>query len=223
MPAHVTSNGNVHRGQYGQLANRSAVYKLIIGSSRMANPTFQIDYATVKTVIKNKYAVWIAIYAEIESKTREIQHNRPLLIDGLQHLLTAALFARTVSNTSAAMLVAEHGYKVQCKALLRTALESVFALAAIVKDPNMADAFVESGERELKRKVFKSKLWSQHLRAPLAHRFSSETFKKANDIAKSTSAKSISTEEMAKVAGLHDWYLLPTRCLAMRCTGTFTT
>ena len=173
----------------------------------MAIPTFQIDYATVKTVIKNKYAVWIAIYAEIESKTREIQHNRPLLIDGLQHLLTAALFARTVSNTSAAMLVAEHGYKVQCKALLRTALESVFALAAIVKDPNMADAFVESGERELKRKVFKSKLWSQHLRAPLAHRFSSETFKKANDIAKSTSAKSISTEEMAKVAGLHDWYL----------------
>lgn len=71
----------------------------------------------------------------------------------------------------------------------------------------MAEAFVQSGERELKRKVFKSHLWSQNIRAPLASRFSSETFKKAKDIAKSTKTRSISTEEMAKLAGLHDWYL----------------
>ncbi|GAB2570126.1 hypothetical protein ISP15_02645 [Dyella jejuensis] len=169
--------------------------------------TYQIDYGTVKAVVRERYAIWIAIYAEIESRARELQHDRSFPIDSLQHLLVMALFARTTSNTSAAMLVAEHGYKVQCMALLRTALESMFALAAITKDPSMAEAFVQSGDREIKRKIFKSHLWSKNLRAPLASRFGNETFKKAEGIAKSTKAKKMSTEEMAKVAGLHDWYL----------------
>lgn len=173
----------------------------------MEKATYQIDYGTVKAVVRERYAIWIAIYAEIESRVRELQHNRPFRIDGLQHLLVMALFTRTVSNTSAAMLVAEHGYEVQCKALLRTALESMFAMAAIAKDPSMAETFEQAGERELKRRVFKSRLWSQGLRKPLESRFSSETFKKAENIAKSTKAKNMSTEEMSKVAGLHDWYL----------------
>ena len=99
----------------------------------MKKATYQIDYETVKTVVRERYAIWIAIYTEIESRVRELQHNQRFRIDGLQHLLVMALFARTVSNTSAAMLVAEHGYEVQCKTLLRTALESMFALAATAK------------------------------------------------------------------------------------------
>jgi hypothetical protein len=173
----------------------------------MEKATYQIDYGAVKAIIKDRYAVWVAIHAEIESRARELQHNRLLRIDSLQHLLVMALFARTVSNTSAAILVAEHGYSAQSKALLRTALESMFALAAIAKNPSAAEAFVQSGDRETKRKVFKSRLWSQSLRTPLASRFSKETFKAAEDIANSTKAKIVSTEEMAKMAGLHDWYL----------------
>lgn len=173
----------------------------------MKKATYQIDYETVKTVVSERYAIWIAIYTEIESRVRELQHNQRFRIDGLQHLLVMALFARTVSNTSAAMLVAEHGYEVQCKTLLRTALESMFALAATAKDPSMAETFTQAGERELKRKVFKTRLWSQNLRSPLKSRFNTETFKNAEDIAKTTKAKYVSTEEMAKMAGLHDWYL----------------
>lgn len=169
--------------------------------------TYQVDYGTVRAVVREKYVDWIAIYAQIESRVRELQNNRPFPVDSLQHLLVMALFARTVSNTSAAILVGEHGYSVQCKALLRTALESMFALAAIAKNPGMAETFVQSGDRETKRKVFKSRLWSKTLRASLESRFSSETFRKNEDIAKSTKAKIISTEEMAKMAGLHDWYL----------------
>jgi hypothetical protein len=86
-------------------------------------------------------------------------------------------------------------------------LESMFTLAAIAKNASVAEKFAQSGDREIKRKVFKSHLWSQGLRAPVAPRFSSDTFKKAEDIAKSTKAKNISTEEMAKMADLHDWYL----------------
>jgi hypothetical protein len=174
----------------------------------MGNATCQVDYEAVKATVRGRYAIWIAIYAEIESRARELQHNRLFRLDSLQHLLVMALFARTVSNSSAAMFVAENGYQVQCKTLLRTALESMFALAAIAKDASMAEAFVQAGDREVKRKVFKTRLWSQDLRAPLASRFSSESFKNAEGIAKSTKARSTSTEEMAKVAGLHDWYLV---------------
>ncbi|MEZ0231377.1 MAG: DUF5677 domain-containing protein [Methylophilaceae bacterium] len=117
------------------------------------------------------------------------------------------LFARTVSNTSAAMLVAEHGYEVQSKTLLRTALESLFSLVAIANDPKMAEAFMQAGERELKRKVFKSRLWSEWLKSTVETRLNSENFKKYEDLAKSTKAKNISTEEMAKAAGLYDLYL----------------
>lgn len=205
-----------------QLANetglgRESLYKALSGEG---NPSFATILkvmralgvklqaeATVRSLVRERYAIWIDIYAEIESRVREVQHNRLFHVDGLQHLLVMALFSRTVSNTSAAMLVAEHGYEVQCKALLRPALESMFALAAITKDPRMAEAYAQAGERELKRRVFKSRLWSQDLRSPLESRFGGEAFKKAEDVAKSTKAKKISTEEMAKVAGLHDWYL----------------
>jgi hypothetical protein len=173
----------------------------------VGNAGYQIDYETVKAIVRERYATWLGIYSEIESRARQLQHQRLFRIDGLQHLLVMVLFARTVANTSAAMLVAEHGYEVQCKTLLRTALESMFALAAIAKDPSMAEAFEQAGERELKRRVFKSRLWSQDLRSPMEARFGSEGFKKAEEIAKSTKAKNISTEEMAKTAGLHDWYL----------------
>lgn len=169
--------------------------------------TCQVDDGTVRAVVREKYAVWITIYAQIESRARELQNDRSFPVGSLQRLLVMVLFGRTVSNTSAAMLVGEHGYSVQCKALLRTALESMFALAAIAKNPGMAEAFVQSGDRETKRKVFKTRLWSESLRAPLESRFTGETFRKSEDIAKSTKARIISTEEIAKMAGLHDWYL----------------
>lgn len=173
----------------------------------MEETTYKIDYEAVRAVVRDRYPIWIATYSEIESRARQLQHNHLIRVDGLRPLLIMALFARTVSNTSAAMFVAEHGYEVQSKTLLRTALESMFALAAIAKDPSMAEAFAQAGEREAKRKVFKSRLWSPELRSPLESRFNSETFKKAEDIAKTTKARNTSTEEMAKAAGLHDWYL----------------
>src|SRR2546422_2812888 len=112
----------------------------------MGKMSYRIDYDAVKAGVRARYADWIAIYSEIESLVRERQHHEQFRIDGLQHLLVMALFARTLSNTSAAMLVAEHGYEVQCKTLLRTALESMFSLVAIANDPKMAEAFAQADE-----------------------------------------------------------------------------
>lgn len=168
---------------------------------------FQIESETARATVREKYAIWIAAYQKIESRVRELQHKQSFHVDGLQHLLVMTLFARTATNTSAAMLVAEYGYEVQCKTLLRTALESLFALVAIAKNKSMAEAFVRAGERELKRKVFKTYLWSEDLKSQQEHRFNNESFKHAVGIAKSTKAENISTEEMAKIAGLYDWYL----------------
>jgi hypothetical protein len=161
----------------------------------------------VRAIVKVRYGDWIAIYSEIESLIRERQHHEVFRIEGSQQLLVMVLFTRTLSNTSAAMLIAEHGYEVQCKSLLRTALESLFSLVAIAKDPKMAEAFEQAKERELKRRVFKTQLWSEWLRSTAEGNLNSDNFRKFEDIAKSTKAKSISTEEMAKAAGLHDWYL----------------
>lgn len=168
---------------------------------------YQVDYPRVRAIVRKRYAVWLDAYAEIESRCRQAQHGQVLRIDGQHHLLIMALFARTVSNTAAAMLVAEHGYNVQGKSLLRTALESMFVLAAIAKNSTMAEAYVQSGEREIKRKVNKTRFWSDGLRSTVQSRFASEGFKASSKIAKSTTARSFSIEEMAKVAGLHDWYL----------------
>ena len=173
----------------------------------MSKKSYLLNYDLVRAAVNEKYLDWIAIYSEVESLVREQQFNKEFRVEGLQHLLVMVLFTRTLSNTSAAMLLAEHGYKVQCETLLRTGLESLFSLVAIANNPKMAESFAQASERELKRRVFKSKLWSQDLKATVESRFNTENFKKVESIAKSTKAKSISTEEMAKAAGLHDLYL----------------
>jgi hypothetical protein len=173
----------------------------------MSKGSYRIDYDRVRAIVRAKYANWIAIYSEIESLVREKQRHEQFHLEDLQQKLVMALFGRTLSNTSAAMFLAEHGYEVQCKIVQRTALEALFSLVAIAGDSKIAEAFAQAQERELKRRVFKSKLWSKELRSTVESRLNSDTFRKVEDLAKSTKAKNISTEEMAKAAGLHDWYL----------------
>jgi hypothetical protein len=169
---------------------------------------YKIDYGAVGAAVRAKYPEWVAVYGKVEAKARELQHEPEVHRDDLQQLLVAVLYARTLATVSAAILIAEHGYDVQCRVLLRSAMEALFSLVAIVRDPAMADAFTLADERERKRMLWKTRsLSNPELRARAALHATDEQLREIEDAIEATDAKSISVEAMAKAARLHDWYL----------------
>lgn len=170
--------------------------------------TYRINYTAVRKAVHAKYSDWLTTYASIEEKARETQHRLEVGRDNLRELLVAVLFARTIANTASAVLVVEHGYDVQGRALLRAAMESLFSLVAIEKDPEQAEKFVVADEQERKRMLNKSRAWSAPaLKAKAQHIATDEKLEEIEKTIEATNAKRISTESMAIAAGLHDWYL----------------
>jgi hypothetical protein len=170
--------------------------------------TYRIDYAAVRKAVHAKYSDWLTTYASIEEKARETQHRLEIGRENLRELLVAVLFTRTLANVASTVLVVEHGYDVQGRALLRAAMESLFSLVAIEKDPEQAKKFVVADELERKRMLNKSRAWSAPaLKAQAQQSATDDKLEEIEKAIEATGAKSISTESMAKTAGLHDWYL----------------
>lgn len=169
---------------------------------------YRIDYDAVRAAVREQYPEWVAVYCKVETRARELQHEPEVHRDDLQQLLVAVLYARTLATVSSAILIAEHGYDVQCRVLLRSAMEALFSLVAIAKDPGIAKAFTLADERERQRMLRRSRSWSSpELRAQATLHATDQKLREIEEAIEATDAKSISVEAMAKAAGLHDWYL----------------
>jgi hypothetical protein len=162
----------------------------------------------VAKLIRNRYAPWIAAFARANRYGVELQHS--IQVDGgnRQHVLAACLFARTLSNAQAAVILLGRGMEPQTRAMLRTTLESLFALAAVVTDPALADRFTFAHHIEQRRMFFGAREWtSPELKERAAAAATDDKLKEIEAHISETEAKKISAEALAKAAGLHEWYL----------------
>lgn len=170
--------------------------------------SYTIDYGSVRAAVRERYPDWVALYTEVESKARALQHEPKVHRENVQELLVAVLYARTLATVTAAMLTAEHGYDVQCRVLLRSAMEVLFSMVAIAKDAELAEAFVLADEAERRRMLRKSRSWSSpKLQKQAALHATDEKLREIEEGIEAANAKPIKVEEMAKAGGLHDWYL----------------
>ena len=169
---------------------------------------YMFNYDAVGDAIRRKYDEWVKVYQQIEFETRELQHQIEVHRPNLYEVLVTVLYTRMLSNVSAAILVLERGFDVQCRILLRAAMDSMFNLAAIANSPEQGQKFVAADSIERKRMFNKTlSCSSPTLDTMVSEDTIDERLREVEAAILELDAKRISYEDMARAAGLHDWYL----------------
>ena len=108
-----------------------------------------------------------------------------------------------LTSTQAAVILLEHGLLSQSKAVLRMALESLFALAAIEAKPEIALPLAQSQEANKRSLADKILQWqSPELKASLTGRIDNTKLQEFV----SNPARDFNTAQLAEAAGMMDWY-----------------
>jgi hypothetical protein len=159
-------------------------------------------------VIKQRYADWISLFRDINRYAVALQYSLPIQKQDGRLLLAACFYLRTVSNLEAGVILLTRGMAPQSRAMLRVGMESLFALAAITKDPSAARQLVDAHNVQQGKMFHKVQRWSApELRKRADAEVTEDTLKEIQARISETGAKAQSAESLAKTAGLHDWYL----------------
>ena len=128
--------------------------------------------------------------------------------DDLRQTLVACLFPRCMELFQATYILVERGMSPSANIMLRCLMETMFVLCAIAKNDDALNAYIYDNE-ELERLKNANKMLSHKATAFSEvqlvdiEKIKSEVEQKKID----QKIKKFSTEEFAKKAGLHNWYL----------------
>ena len=125
----------------------------------------------------------------------------------LQEMLVAALYGRVLSNYQAVVVLCERGMMAEARVVTRAMLEGVFSLCAIASKPPLATEFVREHQRKRLRFLNKFRALHGGLPAHIDAREVKRIEEELKDEIKTDSIQERSTEEWAKDAGMHKWYL----------------
>ncbi len=157
----------------------------------------------VRSHVREKYTAWRDLLLRVNRLAVASQHSIDIHTDSNVERYSAVLYARTLTTTQASILLLEIGLVSQARILLRSALETLFALGAIAKDQNVVDNLVEGHAAEQKRAARNIELWqhSELKKIADAERASGRLQSILN-----SSGTALSTFDLAQKAGLEDWY-----------------
>jgi len=131
----------------------------------------------------------------------QLMHEVQVHPEKSEEVVGAVLYARTVQSTQAAVLLLEHGLPSQAQTVLRSALETLFPLAAMAKDPRVATELIASHNADRRTLADRIKQWKHpDLRAAVPL-----TDAELDAIVKSP-ARATNIFATAKLAGMEDWY-----------------
>jgi hypothetical protein len=157
----------------------------------------------VRSHVREKYAAWCGLLMRVNQLALANQHAIVIHTDSNVERYSAVLFARTLATTQASTLLLEAGLVSQARVLLRSALETLFALAAIAKDANIVEKLIEGHFAEQKRFAKNAQLWQDDELKKIAE---AETVSGQLQSVLNSSATALSTFDLAQKAGLEDWY-----------------
>ncbi len=158
----------------------------------------------VRMAVREKYAPWHALLRQVNGFSVDTQHSLVIDRQTLSHVLGAVLYGRTLASTQAAVLLLEHGLVSQARCLLRSSLETLFTLGAISKKTELAPEVLDSHEADRRTIADRMKRWKDpEMRKHVAANISEEKL----DALLTSKAKSRNHFDLAKEAGMEDWYL----------------
>lgn len=128
--------------------------------------------------------------------------NRPF-----HEVLVLTICLRVLSNYQAAMLLCERGMMSEAMVMARAMIESVFMVCAVARDEQLARDYVNEDQKGRLR--FLNKLRSLH--GSLPPKVNDQDIGQLENTIKieikTVGIRERSTEEWAKEAGMHSWYL----------------
>lgn len=133
-------------------------------------------------------------------------HDKPANQSEKQ-LLVSLLFARCLDHFQASVLLLEYGMVAAAKAVLRALCEAMFAACAISRNESAARSYVDDDLRQ--RQKMQNKALNSTGRELAVIRTSATPQMRADlrDQITASGAKELKTEDLARMGGLHDWYL----------------
>lgn len=158
----------------------------------------------VRTEVLARYAPWRQLLLRANAHAVDLQHLADINSMQPRDLLAAAHFARLLASVQASVIVLERGMISQSKALLRMALESLFALEALHLKPEIAADLARTHEVDKRVVADRMLRWkSPELRAAVSASISDDELKSLS----SSKAREVKTFELARDADMTDWYL----------------
>lgn len=162
------------------------------------------EIAGVRPAVREKYAVWRELLLDVNSRCVSLQHEAGVDPCDPRALLAAAHFARLLASVQGSVILLEHGLVAQAKALLRVALESLFALAAVQAKPEVALSLARSHEADKRTLADRMLRWQgAELKASAASLITEDELKSYLAV----KTPDVKTFELAKAADMVDWYL----------------
>ncbi|GLQ52488.1 DUF5677 domain-containing protein [Dyella flava] len=136
-----------------------------------------------------------------------IQRRLVVEPEDVQGLVVATFFSRTINSVQASVILLERGLSSQAKVVLRAAMESLFGLRACL-DSEFCERLVVADAVKRKKHFRKAEQLVQRGVVPDADGVLTEDSlaQIEADIAE-TNSRDLTTADIAKAAGLHDWYL----------------
>lgn len=160
-------------------------------------------FEDIRNQVREIYPSWHSLLHQINCESVETQHTISIHPENDQEVYAAALFARTISSTQAAVILLEHGLVSQARCVLRSGLETLFALGAISEKPEIVERITEWHKYEQQRTVKNMRNWKHPDLKRIAEM---ELAKDSVQELLNPEASSISTFDLAQAAGLEDWY-----------------
>ena len=161
-----------------------------------------------KATCEEEYGPWLQVVRRINGQAVRTQHLLAVSPDDVQQVLAASLFARTLSTVQAAVLMIERGMPTQARILLRAAMDSVFNLVAVCLSAEYGQRFLAADQISRRKMFRKATMWhSPELQTVSQDTATDEKLAEINADIREANARDLTSEEAAKAAGLHDWYL----------------
>jgi hypothetical protein len=126
----------------------------------------------------------------------------------LKHLLVSPLFGRCLDHFQASVLLLEYGMIPAAKVVLRALCEAMFACCAVSRNESAARAYMDDDLRQRRKLVNKALDSTGRELAIIRDSATPEAMAQLRNQIQESGAKEVKTEEFAKLAGLHDWYLV---------------
>ena len=157
----------------------------------------------VRREVRRNHIGWHELLHKVNVAALAAQEQVSVHDGEVREKFGASLFARTIASSQAAVLLLEHGLVSQARCVLRSGLESLFALSAISRRPALVERLVETHKAEQQRVAKSVSLWKHlDLKEIAKAQFPQELLDEHLDV----EANAISAFDLAQAGGLEDWY-----------------
>lgn len=185
-------------------------------------PPFEDGFLTdpfdhVRATIRERYREWRTLLFQVNRLSMKNQYSIDIHCEDKREVYAAVYFARTLSTTQGSVYLLERGLVPQARMLLRSALETLFALTAIAKDPPVVDKLIETFAVERGRAAKNVCKWKDPgLKEIAAAQKELGQLQPPLD----SPVAAISTCALAQKADLEDWYRTVYMVLSWPVHGT---